>query len=170
MLGQVVGAHALGGQLRVRFFGDGPASLLRFSVVALGDSADGRGARRFEVEQSAPGRPGEVRLRLEGVGDRDSAEALRGRLVLGESRFLEPLGEGEFYWHELIGCSVETSDGTRLGVVRELWETGAHDVLVVESEAGERYLISTAREIVPEIDLEARRVVVEPIPGLLDPM
>ena len=56
-----------------------------------------------------------------------------------------------------------------IGTVIEIWETGAHDVLVVESEGGQRHLLPTARELMPEIDLEASRIVVEDIPGLFDP-
>jgi len=141
---------------------------MRFPELALAQAADGQGARRYEVEASGTGRPGEVRLRLVGVESREAAQALRGRLVLGDPRFLEELGEGEYYWHEVVGCRVETLDGTPVGVVREIWETGAHDVLVVESTTGEQVLISAARAIVPEIDVVGRRVVVDPLPGLLD--
>jgi 16S rRNA processing protein RimM len=110
-----------------------------------------------------------VRLRLRGVADRDAAEALRGLLVLAERELLPPLAEGEHYWFELIGCRVETTAGEPIGSVREIWETGAHDVLVVEAEDGTRRLVPAAQELLKEVDIEGRRVVVEPIPGLLDP-
>ena len=81
----------------------------------------------------------------------------------------QPLQDGEYYWHQLVGCRVESREGRVVGTVREIWETGAHDVLVVESVDGSQQLISTARELVPEIDLEAGRIVVASLPGLLDP-
>jgi 16S rRNA processing protein RimM len=54
--------------------------------------------------------------------------------------------------------------------VREIWETGAHDVLVVEGEGGRRCLVPTARDLMREVDVEAGRIVVEELPGLFDPV
>lgn len=170
VLGRIVGAHGLKGQVRVRYLGDGPASLMSAPEVWLGESEHQTGLRRFEVKGSGTGRRGEVRLKLDGVADRDAAQQLRGLLVLGDAARLEPLPEGEFYWHQLVGCRVEERAGRLIGTVVEIWETGAHDVLVVESEQGERHLLPTARELMPEIDLEAKRIVVEPIPGLFEPI
>jgi 16S rRNA processing protein RimM len=168
VLGRVTGAHGLRGEIRVRFFGDGPQNLLQAREVWLGQARGDPAARRFEVVRTGTGRAGEVRLGLRGVYDREAAVALRGLQVLTDASGLEPLPAGEFYWHELVGCAVVGRDGSEIGVVREIWETGAHDLLVVESSGGERYLLSTARELMPEVDLEAGRIVVEVLPGLLD--
>jgi 16S rRNA processing protein RimM len=169
VLGRIAGAHALRGEVRVQFFGDGPQNLFRMPEVWLGEDRSDANARRFEVLRAGMGgRSGEVRLALSGVVDRDAAMALRGRLVLGDASQLEPLEAGEFYWHELVGCSVEGTDGTPIGTVREIWETGAHDVLVVEDSSGRRHLLSTARELMPEVDPASGRIVVEILPGMLD--
>ena len=58
--------------------------------------------------------------------------------------------------------------GTPVGTVREIWETGAHDVLVVEDSSGRRHLLSTARELMPEVDPASGRIVVEILPGMLN--
>lgn len=169
VLGRIAGAHALAGEVRVQFFGDDPANLLRVSEVWLGEDVSDASASLFSVcGTGMGGRAGEIRLALEGVADRDAAAELRGRLVLADPARLEPLEEGEFYWYQLIGCQVRGTDGSALGTVRELWETGAHDVLVVEDDEGRRRLFSTARELMPEVDLAARRILVEVLPGMLD--
>ena len=168
VLGRAVGAHGLRGELRVRIFGDGPENLARHRDIWLADSEDDPKPRRFVVNQVGSGRAREARLALQGVEDRDAAQELKGLLVLGRAETLEPLPEGEYYWHELVGCRVESREGRIVGTVREIWETGAHDVLVVEAEDGQQHLISTARELVPEIDPEARRIVVDLLPGLIE--
>jgi 16S rRNA processing protein RimM len=168
VLGRIVGAHGLRGEVRVRIFGDGPDNLLSCSELWLGQSRDDTSARNYEVAGGGSGRSGEVRLALRGIGDRNTAMALRGLMVLVEESFLGELPQGEYYWHQLVGCSVEGDDGTAIGRVSEIWETGAHDVLVVEDGAGSRHLLSTARELIPEIDVEARRIVVKMLPGLID--
>ena len=89
--------------------------------------------------------------------------------MFGRAEDLPALPEGEHYWYELVGCDLETEGGRRVGRIREIWETGAHDVLVVERDDGATCLVPTARELLREIDVEARRVVVEERPGLFDP-
>ncbi len=169
VLGRITGAQALRGEVRVQFFGDGPHNLLRLSEVWLGEDRSDTNARRFEVLRAAMGgRSGEIRLALAGVVERDAAAALRGRLVLGDASQLETLEAGEFYWHEVVGCHVEGTDGTPIGIVQEIWETGAHDLLVVEDSAGRRHLLSTARELMPEVDPASGRIVVQILPGMLD--
>ncbi len=165
----MVGAHGLTGRLRVRLFGDGPDNLQRVERVWLGAAPDDPAAAAHRVVAVAPGRRGEARIELAGVAGREAAEALRGLLVLGDPASLPPPEPGAFYWFQLVGCRVEDPDGRSIGTVRELWDPGAHDVLVVEGEHGAEILIPAVEELLREVDLEAGRIVVEPVPGLLDP-
>ncbi len=168
VLGRIVGAHGLRGGLRVRFFGDDAGNLTRVPEVELAAGADAVGAVRHEVAGFRPGRAGEVTLRLSDVRVREAAEALRGLLVLADPKHLAPLPEGEHYWFELVGCEVFGRGGERLGRVLELWETGgAHDLLVVAADDGHRLLLPTVDAFLTEIDVAGRRIVVDPIPGLL---
>jgi 16S rRNA processing protein RimM len=169
LLGRVVGAHALRGEVRVRFFGDGPGQLLNAECVYLGnDEARGDLAKPHAVERTGTGRAGEVRLALEGVEDRNAAESLKGQAVFGLLAELPELGDDEFYWHELVGFDVVSEEGEPIGRVRELWETGAHDVLVVDDAEGRQILLPTAREIMTGVDRAARRIEIRVLPGLLD--
>jgi len=167
-LGRVVGAHGMDGQLRVRFFGGAPDNLMRLETALLAESEDAADAERFEVTRATPGRREEVRMTLSGVSDRESAERLRGKLVVVEASQLEVLPEGEYYSYQLVGCRVEGADGQLIGTVREVWPTGAVDVLVVEGEKGARQLIPAAEDQLRRVDIEARRIVIEILPGLLD--
>jgi 16S rRNA processing protein RimM len=169
-LGRVVGAHALAGEVRVRWLGDGPEHLLDATALWLGADPDGAGGRAVSVAGARSGRPGELLLRLEGVADRDAAEALRGLYLTADAQVLPPLPEGEHYWFELVGCRVEDTHGEPLGTVTEIWETGAHDVLVIEGTDGRRRLVPTAEDLLKEVDSDGRRIVIEVIPGLLDPV
>lgn len=170
VFGEITGAHGLRGEVRVRIAGDGPDGLLALESVWLGRTPSDPEARRYVVRGRGRGREGELRLQLEGVGTREAAQALVGRLVCAPADVLPALPEGEFYWHELIGCRVESETGRVVGQVRELWETGAHDVMVVEDEDGARRLIPTAGALMRQVDLDARRIVVADLPGLLEPI
>jgi 16S rRNA processing protein RimM len=169
VLGEIIGPHGLKGELRVRFTGDAPDHLLDCEAVWIGQGASDPEARRLGVLSAGLGRGGEVRLHLEGVEGREAAARLAGSLVMAPASVLPALPEGEFYWYEMIGCRVESESGEVAGVVREVWETGAHDVLVVTDDSGHRRLIPTAAELMSRIDLESRRIVVVDLPGLFEP-
>jgi len=170
VLGEVTGAHGLQGEVRVRIAGDGPDHLLAAEAVWLGRRPGDPEARRHVVVERGLARSGEVRLRLQGIDHRDKVGPLVGLLVTAPPTILPELPDGEFYWYELIGCGVESENGEALGSVREIWATGAHDVLMVEDEDGVRRLVPTAAELMKVIDLEARRIVVVDLPGLLEPI
>jgi 16S rRNA processing protein RimM len=168
VLGRVVGAHGLRGQVRVRYFEGGPDELLRLPRLVLGESEDDPGALAYDVGEASAGRGREVRLALVGVDRRDAAERLRGRLVMTDPDRLEALPEGEYYAYQLIGCRVEEEGGREIGIVRGIWPIGEHDLLRVEGEAGVEHLIPAVPDLLREVDMEGRRIVVEVIPGLLD--
>jgi 16S rRNA processing protein RimM len=168
-LGRVVGADGLEGQIRVRLLGERPEHLLRATSVALGIRPEDPVAPACEVIRSLPGRRGEVRMALAGVRRREEAEALQGRYVLVDAALLDELPPGEYYRYQLIGCEVLSHQGQRIGTVREVWETGAHDVLVVDDEQGRQHLLPAAEDLLREVNVEQGRIVIEVIPGLLDP-
>ena len=80
---------------------------------------------------------------------------------------LPALADDEFYHHEVLGFSVETLDGTVLGTISGTMTNGLHDVWEVHDGQRE-YLIPVVADVVRTIDRPARRVSIEPLPGLLD--
>ena len=170
VIGKVVGAHATQGELRVQWLGDGPGNLMRARRVAFGASAADPALRWHTVKRVAPGRGGEVRAEVEGIETREAAAALAGLFAIVDSSELEPLPPGEHYWFEWIGCAVSTDDGRALGTVKEIWDAGAHDVLVVEEEeTGRELLLPVVRALLREVDVIGRRIVIEVPEGLLAP-
>ena len=168
VLGRVVGVHGMRGELRVRLLDDEDDRNLRaVPSVRLARTQGDPKAVEARVRAVGSGRRGERRLSLEGVDDRDEALALRGRLVVARAEHLEPLAPGEYYQYELCGCRVEDAAGRTIGVVHGIWETGAPDVLVVVDGGRER-LVPATPEILRQVDVVARRIVIDAPPGLLD--
>ncbi len=106
-------------------------------------------------------------LRFEGFNSIEEAETLRDvEICVPESSAAE-LAEDEFFDWQLTGCDVETIEGERIGTVREVMRTGGTEILVVED--GEReFLIPFAQAICPEVDIEAKKIRVDPPDGLLE--
>jgi 16S rRNA processing protein RimM len=171
IVGRVAGAHGIAGELRVQVLGESAEQLLETKRVALSRiGPDDPSATEYENEGGGTGRSGEVRLALRGVADRDAAEKLRGSLVLADVADLRQLPAGQHYWFELVGCVVESAGGARIGVVKELLDTGAaHDVLVVDGDDGKQRLFPIVQALLRELDVAGRRIVLEDIPGLTDP-
>ncbi|MEV0997564.1 ribosome maturation factor RimM [Nonomuraea sp. NPDC050202] len=110
---------------------------------------------------------GVLLLTFEGVADRDAAEELRGTMLVIDSSEVTPSDDpDEFHDHQLIGLSVQTVAGEPVGEVEDVLHHG-QDLLVVRRKGQEDALIPFVRELVPEVDLEAGRLVVDPPEGLL---
>ncbi len=105
-------------------------------------------------------------MKFEGVDGRDEAEGLRGAVYVPESEVRE-LASDEFWEHDLEGlAAVHARTGTLLGTVAHVQPGPAQDLLVIETPAGER-LVPFVSQIVVEVDVEGRRVRIDPPEGLL---
>jgi 16S rRNA processing protein RimM len=109
-------------------------------------------------------------LTFDGVHDRDAAESLRGAILTVERDVTEtPTESDEFYDASLVGCEVRLESGTVLGVVSEVAHLPAQDLLVVCDAVGREHLIPFVQDIVPEVNIGERFVVINPPSGLLEP-
>lgn len=105
---------------------------------------------------------------FEGYQDRNAAELLRDTLIEIEESELPPLPEDEYYIHNLIGLEVISTAGEAIGRIEDVIETGSNDVYVVRRPGARDVLIPAIGSVVLEVDLEAGRIVIEVVPGLLD--
>lgn len=105
--------------------------------------------------------------RFEELTDINGAQPFVGEEIFLPEDRIPPASEGEFYHYQLIGLDVETRDGQWLGVLRRIIETRSNDVYVVEGE-GREILIPAIEDVIHEVDLEGKRMVVELPEGLVD--
>lgn len=152
----VTGAHGIKGEVKLRSFTDKPED-----VAAYGPLYDESG-RRYDLRVRAPAK-GAVIAAIEGVRDRDAAEELRGTKLYLPRAALPALAPGEFYYADLVGLTAELADGTSLGTVTGIANFGAGDVIEIAGSGMTLDLPFTA-EVVREVDLDARRIVVAPPP------
>ena len=150
-LAAVAGAHGINGEVRLKLFSDSAASLGDHKIVHVG------GVERRVVSVRAAGK-GAV-ARIEGVGDRSAAEALRGSLVEIDRSTLPPLDEGEYYHADLVGLGAIDREGKIIGTVASVENYGAGDLLEIESADGRRLLIPFKPGIA---DLDGGRIVIDP--------
>lgn len=144
-------AHGIRGEVRVHLHNPASSALDAAEVLFLGD-------REYPIESARPV-AGAYLVALAGVPDRTAAEALRG-LPVSVARDELELDDGEVLLADLVGCRVELPDGSDWGTVSGL-ELGPQDRLVIAQGEVER-LLPVVDEFLVEIDVEARRIVVDP--------
>jgi len=165
VVGRVGRAHGLGGQLTVEVRTDAPETRLAAGSVLTTDPA----AVGPLTVAAARWHSGRLLLSFDQVTDRTDAERLRGVLLLVEVADDErPEEPDEFYDHQLVGLPVVTTAGTPVGEVTEVLHLPGQDLIAVRRPDGREALIPFVAQLVPEVDLDAHRVVVDPPPGLLD--
>ncbi|RIW36386.1 ribosome maturation factor RimM [Bacillus salacetis] len=106
-------------------------------------------------------------LTFSGYNDISEVEPFKNGLLKVNETQLGDLKEGEYYFHEIIGCVVKTSAGEEIGPVKEILTPGANDVWVIKGAKGKEILIPYIDEIVKKIDVDKKEIVIEPMEGLL---
>jgi 16S rRNA processing protein RimM len=168
LVGVVVRAHGLRGELVVEVRTDSPEERFVPGAVLTRRLSDGADAGRLTVEAARP-HSGRLLVRFVEAADRDAAEALRGSRLLVDAASLPPTDDpDEFHVHQLEGLAVELADGTAVGTVREISHGPGGELLVVARPDLPDALVPFVRAIVPTVDLEGGRVVLTPPDGLLD--
>jgi 16S rRNA processing protein RimM len=132
VLGVIVGAHGVRGQVRIKSFTEDSADL-----TAYGPLSDAEG-KRYDLELTGESR-GLLLARIHGIGDRNGAQALAGtELGICRSALPEPVDPDEFYHADLVGLKAVADDGQVLGQVSAVHDFGAGDVLEIRALDGHR--------------------------------
>ncbi len=157
MVGRVVGPWGLRGDLKIDSYSDFPERFHPGSLLYL----NGRPATVVHSRKSRQA----IIVKLDLVNDRTYAESLRGALLTIPPADLGPLPEGSFYHFDIIDSDVWTETGDHLGRVKEILQTGAHDVYLIKRDDGE-VLLPAVSGVVLEVNPEKRKIVVRPPEGL----
>ena len=161
VVGRIVRPHGIRGGFVVEQFSQVIQSIRPGTEIFLGNTT------APSIVTSIRSHSGRYLLVIEGCEDRDTAEQWRDTEIRLESSGVEPLLEGEYYHWQLLGLRVCCEDGEALGEIAEIIETGANDVFIVRSEAGDEVLIPAIESVIREVDLEQGKVIVHLLPGLL---
>ena len=159
-IGQIVNTHGLRGDVKVIYWCDTPELFHELAYVNI----DGE---EFDIENSRIHK-NMVILKLKGIDDINIAEKYRNKVLTVPREELGNLPDGTYYICDLLGCSVETISGQPLGKICDIIKTGSNDVYVVENDDKKQVLIPVIDDVVKSIDIEAKRILIEPLKGLID--
>lgn len=161
-IGKIVTVHGLRGDVKVQPWCDSPEFLCAFPVLYLGKE-------KKEVEViDARVQKNMVVLRLGGYETVEQAESLRNQMLYLHREDVE-LEDGTYFVQDLMGLDVLDADsGVSYGILKDVLQTGANDVYVVQPEGGKEVLIPAIPDVIVETNLEAGCMKIRPLEGLLD--
>jgi 16S rRNA processing protein RimM len=151
-MGRVAGSYGTRGWIRVRPYSAEPEALAGHRQWRIGEADYGVEETRLHS--------GALLARLAGVGTREQALRLKGKVVSVPRAALPEPEVGRYYWADLVGLEVVNAQGSVLGVVQGLFSNGAHDVMELAGDKSTR-LVPFLPAVVKKVDLESRRIEVE---------
>lgn len=165
VIGRVVRPHGVRGEVRVAIHTHLPERFTWLDEVYISRDANDPDPQRLALH-SVRFHKGYALVRLGDYNDRGDAEVLRGSWLMVPEDEAIPLEEDEVFHFDLEGLAVYTEDAEHLGTLSEVLETGANEVFIVRGDRGE-ILIPNIEEVIIEVDLDGRRMVVHLLPGLI---
>ena len=158
VVGVVLGAHGVNGEVRVRVLSDVPHRFNPGETLLLQD-------RERTIESSSFSNRGALLLKLQGINSPAAARELTGLELTARTDSSPPLPEGEFFHYQLIGLQVVTDEGESLGRITEIIVTGSNDVYVVTGPGGD-ILLPALSQVILNVDLRVGAMTVHLMDGL----
>lgn len=164
LVGSILRPHGLKGLLRIQSYARSGKSFLTAGTVFVKTQ---QGETSEHAVLSISPHQGIFLLKLKGVESSEEAETYRGAAIFIKKDSLSRESDEEYFWHEIIGLQVYLKSGEYVGTIREVFSTGANDVFVLR-EGGAEVLIPAIHDVVQEVDLERKRMIIEAMEGMLE--
>lgn len=162
-IGQIVNTNGLKGVVKVNPFTDDISKFedLKYVYIQLKNEL-----KKVKIEQVRYNK-NQVLLKLEGIDSIEKAEKYRNFYLKTEKESQEDLGEDTYYIVDLIGLDVYSDKNEYLGKIEDVFPTGSNDVYVVKDNLGKQILIPAIADVVKEVDLKNKKMIINLIPGLI---
>lgn len=161
-IGQIVNTRGLRGEIKLNSFSEDNHRFEKLSKILVKHKTE---FKEYEIEKVSYSK-NQVILKLKGIDHIDYAEKLKNLYVYVKREDLGELPKGVYYIADLIGLDVYTDDGNLLGKVDDIFNTKSNDVYVVRNDLGEIKYLPGIPEVLKQIDLDNRKIIVTLIPGL----
>lgn len=163
-MGKIVRPHGIKGGLKIWPYLEKEGFYLELKEVRLVSiQAEGLDVQVFRAFKQRD----HIIYYLQGIDSIEAGEVWRGGEIAVPPERFEKLPLHNYYWHELEGLMVYTEDGRNIGQIKDFLQTGANQVLVVMGNQGE-VLVPAIKMVIVQVDLEGKKVIINPLEGLLD--
>ncbi|RNA69618.1 ribosome maturation factor RimM [Alteribacter keqinensis] len=165
-VGKIVNTHGIRGEVRVISRTDFPEERYKPGTELFVKNATNK--REPVVIKSHRKHKQFELLTFEGLDNVNDVESFKGSLLQVSKDETPELEEGEFLYSDIIGCSVQTTDGEQIGDIKEILSPGANDVWVVSRRGAKDVLIPYIESVVKRVDITEKTVTIELMEGLID--
>lgn len=163
-VGAITSTHGIRGEVKVFPTTDDPNRFKKLKEVVLDT-----GKERLTLEiQSVKFFKQFVILKFKGYDNINDIEKYKGKNIYVTRGNAVKLEKDEYFIADMIGSVVEDEDGNVLGTLKDVMQTGANDVYVVENQEGKELLFPAIKECILQVDIEQQKITVHIMPGLLD--
>lgn len=162
-IGQIVNTFGIKGMVKIKPFTD---DIKRFDKLEKVYIKNNKGKKEYEI-QEIKYHKNMVLIKFEGIDNPEDAENLRESYVLIDREKEQPLEEGTYYIVDLIGLEVYTDEGNLLGNLEDIFNTGSNDIYVVKDELGKQILLPAISDVIKQIDIDNKKIIVHLIQGLM---
>ena len=162
-VGQIVNTFGIKGEVKVMPFTD---DITRFDDLEKVYVKTKKEEKLYKI-QNVRYHKNMVLIKFENIETPEQAELLRNAFLEIDRENAIPLEEGTYYIADLIGMEVYSDDGNKLGIVEDIYNTGANDIYVVKNELGKQILLPGIKEVIKEVNLDTEKITVHLIPGLI---
>lgn len=161
-IGRVVGSRGINGEIKIEPWCDSPEDFHDIQSLYFDVEDKPIDVVNIRVHKS------QVLVKIKDINDKNSAEKFRGKYVYAYKKDI-PLEEGRYFIEELKGCTVfDFKSKKLLGKLKDVFNTGANDIYVVESSEKKEYLVPIIDGTVEDIDIELQKILINPIRGIFD--
>lgn len=162
-IGQIVNTFGVKGMVKVKPFTD---DINRFDKLKKVYIKSNNIKQKYEIEQVKYHKD-MVLIKLKGIENLEQADLLRNSYLMINREEEKPLEEGNYYIVDMIGLEVYTEKGKNLGKLEDIFNTGSNDIYVVKNDLGKQILLPAISDVIKQIDLENKKIIVHLIPGLV---
>ena len=162
-IGQIVNTFGIKGMVKVKPFTD---NIERFSNLEKIYIKNKSGQTEYKI-QEIKYHKNMVLIKFEGIENPEQADLLRNSYLIVDRETEEPLEPGRYYIVDMIGLDVFTDDNEYLGKLEDIYNTGSNDIYVVKNELGKQVLLPAIEDVIKNIDMDSKKVIVHLIPGLV---
>lgn len=162
-IGQIVNTFGIKGMVKVKPFTD---DIRRFDELKTVYVEKNSTKTEYEIEEVKYHKD-MVLIKFKGIDKVEQAEMLRNSYLTVSRDSVEKLEEGRYYIVDLLGLEVYTDEQVLLGTLEDIFNTGSNDIYVVKDKQGKQILLPAIQDVIKQIDIENKKIIVHLLPGLI---
>ena len=161
-IGKIVNTFGIKGMIKVKPFSDDITKFEQLKKIYIKNQKE----KKEYIIEEVKYHKNMVMLKLQGINNIEEAEKLRNSYITVSRKDVKPLQEGEYYIVDLLGLDVFTDEDEHLGILDDIFNTGSNDIYVVKDGQGKQILLPAIAEVIKEINIDSKKIIVHLIEGL----